>query len=86
MPIGITLDVGMIARDRDVVNNTHITVLTTSDSYATLVRVVNELLRVDYVKDFLVIALEGLQDYEVVVRFLNADDVNDLVLVGNLEG
>ena len=82
------MDEGVVTGDRDIINDTHIAVLSTPYSNSVFTGRVsgpNQILRINYMEDLFVFVREALKYDKVALRLLNADDVNDLVPVRNLE-
>ena len=46
----------------------------------------DKLFSINYMEHFFLIIAETLENYKVLGRLLDSDDVDDLVLVSNLEG
>ena len=87
MPIRIAVDEGVVARHRNVIHDTHVAVLTTSDPNFVFrgSAASHKLLSVDYMKNFLLVVCQALQNDEILLRLLNSHDVDDLVFVGDFE-
>ena len=86
MPVDVSVDEGVIARHGDVIDDPHVTVGASPYLDLVLIRVRYQILRIDDVEDLLVIVVEAFENDKVLLRLVDADDVNDLVLVGYLEG
>ena len=75
----------MVPRDRDIIDQTHITVLSTADFNLVSAAVRDQFLRIDDVEYLLLVVLEALEDDEILLGLLDANNVHNLAFVGDFK-
>ena len=89
MTINITVDEGMVSWDWDIINHSYITILTSSNFNLVLTHLVplsNQVLRIYYMENFLVVIIKALKYNKVLWWFIYSNDVDDLIFIRYFEG
>ena len=89
MSIDVPVDKGMVAGDRDVINNTNIAVLTSANLNFLLtpsIVICHKFFSINDMEHFLLVVGQAFEYDEILLRFFYTDYVNDLILESNLEG